>query len=284
MRMLPMMILVLAGLPAAAQQAPNPSPLAVELAIPFGTVPGKLLLLGNHIVFLDEQQPETSVVIPKGVIDRLTAEGAAITIQMKEPVRGRSGELRLLNFRVSTGGDPAIITNWFASGAGKSAQAAPDSPAPAAAAVPASMEATTYQVRHNHRIGYCKGRLLIGVDQVRFESVDSLSHSRRWEYKAIKETSLPNPYELELKTFSGGTYKFFLDGSGMEPAAYKSLDSLRAAAVGRDALGRGRACVSAAVAKPERRRLAHDPPQGFQHFWQLSEALRLGPMRAGSAP
>ncbi len=179
MRMLATMILVFAGLPAVAQQAPNPSPLPVELAIPFGTVPGKLLMLGNHIVFLDEQQPETSVVVPKSVIDRLTADGAAIMIQMKEPVRGRSGELRLLNFRVSAGGDPAVVTTWFGSGAGKPAPTAPESPAPAALAAPATaptpgaVETASYQARHDHRIGDCKGRLLIGADQVRFESVDS---------------------------------------------------------------------------------------------------------------
>jgi hypothetical protein len=213
----------MAVMPAPAQQAPNPSPLAVELAVPFGTVPGKLLLLGNHMVFLDEQQPETSIVVPKGVIERVTADGAAIAVQTKEPVRARSGELRVLNFRLSTGGDPAVVTNWFGSGAGKSAQAAPGSPAPAAAVVTAATETATYQARHDHRIGSCKGRLLFTADQVSYESVDSVSHSRRWEYRSIKETSLPNPYELELKPFSGGTYKFFLDGSGMDPAAYKIL-------------------------------------------------------------
>lgn len=223
-RMLQIVVLtlVMAAMPVAAQQAPNPNPLAVELAVPFGTVPGKLLLLGNHMVFLDEQQPEASIVLPKGAIERLTADGAAIAIQTKEPVRGRSGEVRLLNFRVSTGGDPAVVTTWFSGGAGKSAQPAPGSPAPAAA-VAAAAETATYQARHNHRIGDCKGRLVIAADMVSYESVDSVSHSRRWEYQSIKETDLPNPYELELKPFSGGTYKFLLDGSGMDPAAYKSL-------------------------------------------------------------
>jgi hypothetical protein len=215
--------LVMAAMPAVAQQAPNPSPLAVELAVPFGTVPGKLLLLGNHMVFLDEQQPETSIVIPKGIIERVTPEGAAIAIQTNEPVRGRSGELRTLNFRVSSGGDPSVVTNWFGSGAGKSALAAPGIPVPAAAAATAATETATFQARHNHRFGDCKGQLLFTADQVSYESVDSVSHSRRWEYKSIKETSLPNPYELELTPFSGGTYKFFLDGSGMNPAAYKTL-------------------------------------------------------------
>ena len=48
--------LMTAAMPALAQPATNPIPLAVELAVPFGTVPGRLLLLGNHMVFLDDQQ------------------------------------------------------------------------------------------------------------------------------------------------------------------------------------------------------------------------------------
>jgi hypothetical protein len=181
-------------------------------------VPGKLLLLGTYLVFLDEQQPETSVVISKGIIERLTAEGSAIAILTKEPVRGRSGELRTLNFRVATGGDPNVVTGWFAGGASKSAETTPGSPAPAAVT-----QTLTYQARHNHRIGDCKGQLLVGADQVSYESVDDVSHSRRWEFKSIKETELPNPYELEIKPFSGGNYKLYLDGSGMDPAAYKTL-------------------------------------------------------------
>ncbi len=209
---------VLSVMPAMAQQAANAIPLAVELAVPFGTVPGKLLLLGNHIVFLDEQQLESSVVMPKSTIERLTAEGGTVAIVMKEPVRARSAELRTLNFRVATGGDPAAVTAWFASGAGSMAGTGPGS-APSTA----SAQTGTYQARHNHRIGDCKGRLVLEANQLAYESVDDVSHSRRWEYKSIKETSLSNPYELEIKPFAGGNYKLYLDGSGMDPAAYKTL-------------------------------------------------------------
>jgi hypothetical protein len=213
------LLLILLAAPAVSQVAPNPSPLAVELAIPFGTVPGKLLLLGNYIVFLDEQQPENSIVIAKSAIQQLKAEGAGIAIQMKEPVRARAGEVLLLNFRTSTGGDPALLTTWFGTGAPKTAAAA--TPAPAAPA--AAPEAPSYQVKHDHRVGSCTGRLIITADKVTYESIESVSHSRRWEYREIKEANHPNPYEVEIKPFSGSTYKFLLDAPGMEPAAYKSM-------------------------------------------------------------
>lgn len=56
-----------------------------------------------------------------------------------------------------------------------------------------------------------------------YESVSSVSHSRRWEYQAIKETKLSNPYELEIKPFTGDSYTLQFDGAGMDPAAYRDL-------------------------------------------------------------
>jgi hypothetical protein len=241
MPIISILLLGLAAMPAAAQPAPNPGPLAAELSIPFGTVTGKLLLLGDYLVFLDEQQPETSIVIPKGIVDRLTADGAMIAIETKEPVRGRAGGVRVLNFRVSTGGDPAAVTAWFASAANKPAPPAPPAPpvappaAPPAApvappvapapppAAPAAAETVTYQARHKHFRGECKGRLIIGADQVSYESLDAIGHSRRWDYKSIKETKLSNPYELDITPFDGAAYKLLLDAPGMAPATYQSL-------------------------------------------------------------
>jgi hypothetical protein len=159
-----------------------------------------------------------------------------IAIETKEPVRGRSGGVRVLNLRVSTGGDPAAVTAWFASGAGKPAPPAapavptapvapPAEPAPPVAppVAPAAPEAVSYQARHKHRIGECKGRVMVGADQVSFESLDTIGHSRRWDYKSIKETKLSNPYELEITPFDGATYKLLLDAPGMAPATYRSL-------------------------------------------------------------
>ena len=41
---------------ASAQPVPSGNVIAVEYSVPFGTVAGKLLLLGNYLVFADEQQ------------------------------------------------------------------------------------------------------------------------------------------------------------------------------------------------------------------------------------
>jgi len=69
---------------------------------------------------------------------------------------------------------------------------------------------------------------------VSFESVDAADHSRRWEYRSIKEIRNPNPYELEITPFSGGSYKLLLDGSSIDPAVFKQIvDRVAAARAGR---------------------------------------------------
>jgi len=201
---------------AAQQSAPPGSVVAVQRAVPFGTTPGKLLLLGSYLVFVDDQQPESSFVITRADMENVTTESDTITVKTREPFRDRSGTSDRVVFRANQPGDAALVTNWYS--------VAKSQPAPAAArASNASTEDESYQARHDHLRGACKGKLIVTATQLNFESIDQVDHSRRWEYKAIKEIALPNPYELEVKPFVGGSYKFHLDGSGMAPAAYRAL-------------------------------------------------------------
>lgn len=208
-----------------SQTLPEGRALAVEHAIPFGQIQGKLILYGDYLVFVDEAQPSDSFVAPRAAIENLTADGASITIQLSAPVRNRTGEVRRLSFR-ALNGDPSPITSWYGS-----RPAAPEAAAAATApAAPAPEGAKVFPASHNHRIGSCSGRLLITADRLSYESTDSVSHSRRWELKQIREISLPNPYELNIRPFGESNYKLRLEGSGMDPAAYKELVDRIAAA------------------------------------------------------
>ena len=210
---------VLLAAPVTAQQVVSSAVVLVEQSIPFGTVSGKLLLLGNYLVFVDDQQPDSSVVVARGDIEKLDAESGAITVLLREPVRDRSGEVKRLNFRVTPPADGSGVASWYAKKGSASAVSASGS----AARVAAPADTESYPARHDHRLGSCRGRLIVTANQLNYESLDDVSHSRRWEYRSIKEIALPNPYELEIRPFSGGAYKFFLDGSGMSPAQYKGL-------------------------------------------------------------
>ena len=197
-----------------AQTTDPRSSVAVDHSVPFGTVPGRLLLLGNYLVFVDEQQPGASFVVARNVIGSLKADGAAITVQTTETVRNRSGEVMRLSFRAASAADVAVVSQWYGAGVAPASSAASASP---------TGVTDTYEARHDHRFGECRGRLIAGLDRLSYESVSSVSHSRRWEYSAIKETKLPNPYELEIKPFTGDSYRFRFGGAGMDPASYREL-------------------------------------------------------------
>ena len=205
-------------------QTPTPNrAIVVEHAVPFGTATGKLLMLGNSLVFYDDQQPESSFVIARSAVQSLTVEGPTITVQTRDTVRSRSGEIRQLSFRVPAGGDTAPATTWFAAtGPTPVADMRAAAPQPGKAAAKAN-EPTSYQVIHDKRIGSTEGRLLVGEDMVSYESISDVKDSRRWEYRSLKEIRLPNPYQLEVRPFEGDAYKFKLEGSGMDPAAFKQL-------------------------------------------------------------
>jgi len=207
-----------------AEAAPPGRAITVEHAVPFGQIQGKLILYADYLVFVDEAQPADSFVAPKSSIESLTADGAMITVQLKAAVRNRSGEVRRLSFR-ALDGDPGPVTSWYGSGGG----AAP-APAAQASAQPVPEGAKVFPASHNHRIGSCSGRLLITADRVSYESTDSVSHSRRWELKQIRDISLPNPYEINIRAFGESNYKLRLDGSGMDPQTYKEVVDRIAAA------------------------------------------------------
>jgi hypothetical protein len=223
----------------SAQVPSSNKAVAVEHAVPFGTVPGKILLLGNALVFYDDQQPESSFVVPRSAVESITAEGPVITLQAREAVKSRSGEVRRLSFRVPPGGDPAPVTAWFATTpstmAGGSGLVTTPTPAPASTGAARASDATaSYQVIHDKRIGSSTGRLMVNDEMLSYESISDVKASRRWEYRSIKEIRQPNPYELEVKPFEGDAYKFKLEGSGMDPAAYKKLvDRVTAARTGK---------------------------------------------------
>ncbi|BDC52653.1 hypothetical protein F183_A49680 [Bryobacterales bacterium F-183] len=224
------LICALAAMSVFAQSSgPIARAVPVERAIPFGTTTGKLLLLGNHIVYVDDTKVESSFAATKGELSNVTTEGANITVQFRDPMPDGSGTSTRAVFRAVVPTDAAAITSWYGSGAPVSA------PAPAPTGVPATQAATeTFEARHDHFRGTCKGRLIISANQLSYESVDEVGHSRRWEYSSIQEIKQKNPYELEVKPFTGGTYKLFIDGSGMLPATFKTLvDRVTAARAGR---------------------------------------------------
>lgn len=78
------------------------------------------------------------------------------------------------------------------------------------APVSGQAETFTYKVRHEHLTGSCQGVLVVGEQDVRYES-DYRDHSRIWTYLAIKKIESPGLRELSLHTFEEQTLQLGRD-------------------------------------------------------------------------
>jgi hypothetical protein len=95
-----------------------------DLAIPFGTVSGKIITAGDHLVFVDEEKLELSFVIDKTEVQNVTVQDRTVSMELARPIQDRSGERSRLNFRLPSG-DTASLKRWFGAAVTTPAAAAP---------------------------------------------------------------------------------------------------------------------------------------------------------------
>jgi hypothetical protein len=133
---------------------------------------------------------------------------------LRQPLRDRPGQPSRLSFRTQAPGAANELTTWVRSVPAPSASADRQQP---------QSSTTSYQAEHDHLFGSCSGRLIITQDQISYESVTNLDHSRQWAMKDIKELNRSSPYKIEIKPFTGDDYTFRLIGNGMSSEEYANL-------------------------------------------------------------
>lgn len=200
-----------------------------ELAVPFGSVNGKVALVGEYLVFIDDDQPQSSFAIARNQIQNMTSDGGMVRITTKQPVQDRSGERTQFSLRLSEG-DLATLTNWSQAAPGTNTAAAGGS-----AASSSDSKQMSFPAEYTRLLGRSsRGRLIVNDDIIAYESTDRLDTSRRWQYRDIKEIKLKNPYEIEINPFVGGKYTLKLSGKGMDNGEFKTIvDRVTAARVSR---------------------------------------------------
>ena len=77
------------GVSASAQT--NLEVFRAELSVPFDKTEGKLLAVGESLVFIDDDKPEFSFAIEKDNIADLQNDDEVLTVQTKRAVKDRSG-------------------------------------------------------------------------------------------------------------------------------------------------------------------------------------------------
>jgi hypothetical protein len=208
-------------LPAAGQSPRQAYP--AELSMPFGTTVGKLVLSTDYLIFVDGTKLENTFVIPRDRIqDASTSEGV-LSVELKEPIRDAGAEQSRLSFRFTNPPDADLIVNWSRRGVSDRVAGPRTSDS---AITSADGQLFSYEVKHNHKVGSCSGRLIATGDGVTFESLTDVNDSRKWSMKDIKEVEHPNPYRLEIKPFTGNGYRFDFVGQGMSNADFDRLTKL----------------------------------------------------------
>lgn len=207
--------IVFAGLlasPAAAQSALQVHD--AELAVPFGSAKGLLVLAGDQIVFISPDNPDMSLTIGRAEVKSADRTGEVVTISTHGTLRDKSGARSTFRFRLA---EPAGLMGWY-----EKAPAAPSAAAAPPAAAPQDALAS-YQVKHDHRIGSCQGRLILMPDRLAFESIDDINDSRQWMLEDIKEVKQNGIYKLKVEPFLGDTFNFELVGKGMDSGEFRRL-------------------------------------------------------------
>lgn len=195
-----------------------------ELAVPFGVVPGHLITVGEYFVFVDEEKPETSIAVSRADLRRFSADGEILTIETAQQMRDRSGGRSSLTIRLPGTTDAAKLMAWF--------NAVPKPASDFSSPNAKTIATRTYQVKHDHRIGNCTGRLIIEPNRVLFESITDIGHSRQWGMRDIKELKRDNPYGIKIVPFTGDTYNLGIVGKGMDNDEYRALvDRITAARI-----------------------------------------------------
>jgi hypothetical protein len=181
-----------------------------ELAIPFGSVEGHLIVVGEYLVFLDSREPQGSFAVSRSQVKSLDSQADNLRLTTLTAVKDRSGERTEFVFKLR---ENLEVVSWLS-------QPVVDAPSPAETS---KADRLAYNVQHKHRFGGCHGRLIVDSSKVSYESVSSLGHSRQWELSDIKTVKLGNPYKLEIRPFSGNDYDLELQGQGMDSQDYKIL-------------------------------------------------------------
>lgn len=194
-----------------------------ELAVPFGSITGRVVVVADYLVFVDEDRNEDSFTIARSDIKDFKAEGDSLRIETKRALRDRSGERTSFSFRLRDGSTEALVL-WAGT------RSAATTNALANTGVSEAGEQWVYNAKHPHTVarvpsGSCTGKLLINQERVVFESLEDREHTRQWPLVDIKKIKRKSPYKLEIEPFNRDKYTLELEGKGMDISEFKKLQN-----------------------------------------------------------
>ncbi len=185
-----------------------------ELSASFEAVPGRVVLVGDQVMFWSDSATVPSFYFSKAKVQRSLVSNGVLTVELVEPTQISTGSQSRFSFRLTGASDTGSIERWFAQPAGATTAASTASstaPSSSASASGLLAGAYTFDAEHTRRFGGNRtGKLVFTKEGLAWESLDDATQSRTWQYKSIRRLDRSNPYELVVDTFSDGKYSFKL--------------------------------------------------------------------------
>ena len=206
--------------PTSSQVATNRQAEQVQLAVPFGTENGQLVISGQNLMFIDSQEPSGSFVVPRSNVRNTTAQAGDLTFDLVNPVQNRGGSASRLVFRLANPEGAQQFVQWFHQTQGGSGEA---NRATEPGTADTQQPLMSFEVKHGHFIGSDMGRLMVTPTQVVYASVTNVNDSRQWNFSDIKEVHRDGSYKLKIVPFTGDDYSFELMGQGITSDQYQLL-------------------------------------------------------------
>lgn len=188
-----------------------------ELSAAFEAVPGKVVLVGDQVMFWSDSATVPSFYFSKAKVRRSSVSNGVLTVELDEPTQISTGSQSRFAFRITGATDTGSIERWFAQPVGAttastatSTASSTTSSSSASASGPLA-GAYTFDAEHTRRFGGNRtGKLVFTKEGLAWESLDDATQSRTWQYKSIRRLDRSNPYELVVDTFADGKYSFKL--------------------------------------------------------------------------
>jgi hypothetical protein len=179
----------------------------VQLTGPSGSINGKVVGVGDYLIFIDDEQPNKSFLIPRGEIRTARNGEGTVVVEMSRPVTDRFGTRSNLEMRIVDPATGAVLSKMLG------------------VPVERGRTETVYSldVRHDHKgSGGCDGKLIADDSKLRFESVTEASHSRTWNYNELQQFQSERDHALlHVRPVSGEAYDFNVRNGATAGAMYK---------------------------------------------------------------
>ena len=190
-----------------------------ELSLDFDKAQGKLMMVGDKIIFVDDEKPESSFAIDRDNIIGIDKDNSVLSIQTKNTVNSRGDEKMRFVFRLKDGSAEDFVSSSNMNSS--NIKTVSDTRMPQTG----SASTMVYEAEHGHRLyGSCKGRLIVGSDRISYESTDDRDHSRQWLFTDIKKLKRDSPYKLSIKPLSGDGYTLDILGQGIDITDFKKIE------------------------------------------------------------